>query len=313
MSPGGTSCIHPRFMFEGWPADKAWKGNSLMSGETKLTKDDIKYLQSMVRDDEKSGPWLHVLDCLPANDDKLYQVFRHEGADAEWVPAQNIQAYPWIAINSVWVPEDEGPREEITPGYFRGVNGQGVALVALDVTEPVAAGSPIYLKPTIICRYENRWHYLYRLKKFLPGPGTSRPASPESLVAFCNAVSHLETATGGRYIFGDPILNPSADRVHTEFAGRVFRFADLKKAHLSPDELESIRREGKRRQSEAARRTSAIRVSKSIAKIIKAIEGLKASGMPVNQIRVTNAIPDLSRSTVIRHWQAPKVKKARGE
>jgi hypothetical protein len=281
-----------------------------MEFETKLDDETLKYLSSMVRPEDNPGRWLSDFQCLPTNESGLYQVYSSEDAEPKWVQEKDVHRYPWIAINSVWVLEAGVPMEEITPDCYMGVDNRGISLIALDVSESVSTGKAFYNKPTIECYYEGRCYFIYRLKNFIPGPGK---ASYESLITFCRTVESLEEATGGMYHFDKPILNFACPLVRTKsIYQRAFTLAELRKGHISPEELERKRLEGKRGQSEAAKKTNLLRKDKSKGKIIRAIHGLKASGQPVNVSSVAKAAK-IGRNTVYRHWERDEVKKARGE
>ena len=281
-----------------------------MESETKLDDETQKYLQSLVRPEDSGERWLSDFKCIPTNGSGLYQVYRSVDAEAKWVEEKDIHRYPLIAINSVWAFEDGVPRKKITPDCYKGINNRGVSLIVLDVSESVAAEKAFYRKPTIECYYKGRCHFIYRLDKFIPGPGM---ASYDSLITFSRSVESLERATGGQYLFDTPILNFVSPLVRTKSNfRRAFTLAQLRKEHISPEERERKRLAGKRRQSEAAKKTNFLRKGKSKSKIMRAINELRASGQLVNKSSVTR-VSGVGRNTVYRHWDEDEVKKARGE
>lgn len=281
-----------------------------MEFETKLDDATLKYLQSQVTPEDSNEPWLSDFKCIPTNGAGLYRVYRSEDAEAEWVAEKDVHLYPWIAINSVWAFEDGVPLKKITPDCYKGINNIGVSLIVLDVSESVSAGKPFYEKPTIESYYEGRCHFVYRLKKFIPGPGK---ASYDSLITFCRTVESLEEATGGTYRYNTPILNFASPFVRTKtIYRRAFTLAQLRKEHISPEERERKRLAGRRKQSEAAKKTNLLKKGKSMDKIIRAIHEMRASGQAVNKSSVTR-VSGVGRNTVYRHWEKDEVKRARGE
>jgi len=254
--------------------------------------------------------WIKHGCCIPSNSKGLYGVYENISDPAKFVSENYIPDYPYILINSIAIEISrfDSFYEKIDYEYS-GPDNSGVALVGIDISRTYAEGKSLVLVPSLLCRYKDKVHAIYRLKDFLPGDGI---ATQYSINIFGLVVGYLMDAIGGFYLCSDdPILNPFSNKVEVIFeSDNKFTFKDFRDLHRpSKEELEKKRKEGKRKQAEAGRQTALKRSNESIRKICDAIEVIKKRAKGKITKSEVARIAELDRKTVMRRWDAPEIQK----